>query len=615
MKSDSDAPAHGRIAAQVQRQDVHSFAELDKFRITHLDLDLEVSFGCRELNGVVTLSVQRMNKTADPLVLDTRALAIHAVEGSEDKRDFTTRPYEIPPPDSLLGAPLAIHLGSADRFVRIAYTTSVQATALQWLEPAQTASGRFPFLFTQSQEIHARSWLPLQDSPSVRVTFSARIRTPEQLVAVMGADHDPPGVRTGVYEFQMLQPIPPYLIALAVGDIDFASMGERTGVYAEPSVLQKAVREFSDTERMLRVVEGLYGQYRWNRFDLLVLPPSFPFGGMEIPKLTFVTPTLITGDKSLVSLIAHEMAHAWSGNLVTNATWSDFWLNEGFTTYIEHRIIEQVYGRQRADMEEVMRRRKLEEEMSKLAPRDQILHIDLEGRDPDNGATRVPYEKGALFLKSLEHNVGRQRFDQFLRGYFQHFAFQSVTTAQVLEYVKKNLLHDDPDLVKSLHFREWILDPGLPVSAPSVSSQALASVEQLAAKWIEGSIQLTQVDFADWNAQQLLHFLNSLPLDVGVERMEQLDRHGHFTSSPNSEILHRWLLMAARNQFEPAYGALEHFLRTVGRRKYVKPLYEELVKSPESRRRAERVYADVRPRYHPITRAAIDEILTPRTPQ
>jgi len=615
LKSDSDARKRKQVVDPGQSKDVHSYAEWDKFRVRHMDLDLEILFDRREMKGIVTLSVDRLDKTADSLVLDTRDLTIYAVEGSEDGRSFSALTYQVGPKDSLLGSPLIIRVAAKDRFVRVTYSTSPHATGLQWLEPSQTASGRFPFLFTQSQEIHARSWIPLQDTPAIRVTFSAQIRMPEPLRAVMGADHDLKAVRTGSYEFRMEQPIPAYLIALAIGDIDFAQISERTGVYAEPPLLARAAREFADTESMLRVAEDLYGPYQWGRFDILVLPPSFPFGGMEIPKVSFVTPTLITGDKSLVSLIGHELAHSWSGNLVTNATWSDFWLNEGFTTYIEHRITEKVYGRPRAEMEEVLQRRKLVEEMAGLEACDQVLHINLEGRDPDAGSTLVPYEKGALFLKTLENVFGRQRFDEFLKGYFRHFAFQSITTAQAVEYIQKNLLNNDPNLVNSLGVHKWVYEPGLPASAPYVHSPALASVEQKVAQWLEGTISLEEVRRAEWSSHEVLHFLNSLPIDLGAQRMEELDRHFGFTSSPNSEVLQRWLLMAAHNHYEPAYSALENFLCTVGRRKYVQPLYEELVKSPENRRRAKAIYAEARPRYHPITQATIDEIVGVEDPR
>ena len=609
LKSNSPVCERGGLADPGQGNDTHSYAQLDRFRVRHVDLDLEVSFDRRELKGSAVLRLDRFDRTEDTLVLDSRDLTVCSVQGSGDGCDFADLTHEIGPRDDLLGSPIMIRVRAQDRFVRIEYSTSPEATALQWLEPVQTASERFPFLFTQSQEIHARSWIPLQDSPAVRVTFTARIKTHPQLAAVMGADHDPRANRTGLYEFRMSQPIPPYLIALAVGDIDFAPTGPRTGVFSEPPVLASASREFADTESMLRAVEEMYGPYQWGRFDILVLPPSFPFGGMEIPKLVFVTPTIIAGDKSLVSLIAHELAHSWSGNLVTNATWSDFWLNEGFTTYIEHRIIEKVYGRSRAEMEEVLQRRLLDEEMARLDVRDQILHINLEGRDPDAGSTLVPYQKGALFLKTLERTCGRRRFDEFLRGYFRQFAFQSITTAQALEYMNKTLLGDDPVLAESLGFRKWICEPGLPVSAYSVYSPELASVEEAAAQWLERTIPLERVVRDEWGPQELLHFLNSLPADLSPERMEELDRRFNFTSSSNSEVLQRWLLMAVRSHYEPAYAALETFLRTVGRRAYVKPLFEEMMKSPENRRYAKVIYAEARPKYHPITQATLDQIV------
>ena len=306
----------------------------------------------------------------------------------------------------------------------------------------------------------------------MRVTYSAVVRTPKELVAVMSAPNDPNAPRNGEYHFRQRNAIPSYLIALAVGDLQFRAIGSRTGVYAEPSVADRAAAEFADTEKMLQAAQDLYGAYRWGRYDLLVLPPSFPFGGMENPSLTFATPTILAGDKSLVSLVAHELAHSWSGNLVTNATWSDFWLNEGFTVYVERRILEKIYGRPREEMEAVLGRQELEAELAKLPPGDQILHIDLKGRDPDDGVTSVPYEKGALLLRSLEEKFGRERFDAFLREYFDHFAFQSITTGIFVDYLQKHLLNGNTDIPLD----EWLNKPGLPATAPRPVSDAFEKV-------------------------------------------------------------------------------------------------------------------------------------------
>jgi hypothetical protein len=405
----------------------------------------------------------------------------------------------------------------------------------------------------------------------------------------------------------MERPVPPYLIALAIGDIGFASTGTRTGVYAERPVLQSAAYEFADAEKMLERAEHLYGPYLWGRFDTLVLPPSFPFGGMENPGLIFVTPTLIAGDRSSVSVIAHELAHAWSGNLVTNATWSDFWLNEGFTTYIERRIQEELYGKVRAEIEEVLAQERLAEEMRKLEPRDQILHIDLTGRDPDCGTTLVPYVKGALFLKSLEEAFGRDQFDDYLKRYFKRFSFQSITTEEALNHLKNNLLGKCPDVAAQVSLREWIYEPGLPTSARMAVSESLDRIRKQAEEWQKHNVNHLRTQ--DWSAHEWLHFLRSLPSDLGSRKMRELDETLLLTRTKNSEILHQWLLMVVRNRYEPAYPRLEEFLARVGRRIYIKPLFEELVKTDAGKRFAQTIYSRVRNTYHPISQAAIDKIV------
>ena len=602
-------PTH--LAEPVRNRDPHSYAELDTFRVRHIDLRLEVAFAQRQVHGEAILRFDKLGGGSDSLILDTRDLTIHAVEGSERGESFSPRPYEVGPGSPLLGSPLTIQPAPHDRLARICYSTGPNATALQWLDPAQAGSRSHPFLFTQSQEIHTRSWIPTQDTPAARVTFSARVITPPNLRAVMGASHNRESRRTGEYTFEMRQPIPCYLIALAVGDLDFSPIGARTGVYADPSVLPRAVNEFGDIEQFLQTAERLYGRYRWGRFDILVLPPSFPFGGMEIPQVCFVTPTLIAGDKSLVSLTAHELAHSWSGNLVTNATWSDFWLNEGFTTYIEGRIVEAVYGLRRAEIEQALQRKRLDEELARLAPRDQVLCIDLENRDPDDGSTLVPYEKGALFLKTLEERFGRPRFDAFLRDYFHHFAFRSITTAEALEYIQEHLLGGNADLAGALDIHAWVYEPGLPPSAPDARSPLLGSIDEKAALWAAGSLSLAGTELIAASPLELLHFLESLPRDLPERKMEELDRYFGLTASHNSEILQRWLLMAVRNGYQPAYPAVDQFLLSVGRRKYVKPLYEELAKSAEGLSLARAIYAQARAAYHPITQASIDAILSP----
>jgi len=601
----------------VSAQDLHSFANPDGVRVRHLDLDWDVLFDQKILKGTAVLTVERISPGV-PLILDTRDLKIEKVETSSDGIGYSPGTFTIGAADKILGAPLLIPLPEKVNRVRIHYSTSVGASGLQWLEPSQTAGKKHPFVFTQSQAIHARSWIPLQDTPQVRVTYTARVRTPRELLAVMSAENDSRTPRDGDYRFRMRQPIPSYLIALAVGDLRFKSLGPRTGVYAEPQVIDRAARELSDTEKMVRATERLYGPYRWGRYDILILPPSFPFGGMENPRLTFATPTILAGDKSLVSLIAHELAHSWSGNLVTNATWRDFWLNEGFTVYLERRIQEAVYGRARAEMEAALGLRDLNEEIATLEDRDEILHVDLKGRDPDAGFTDVPYEKGALFLLHLEQTFGRTRFDQFLKSYFNHFAFQSITTEQFLAYLKQNLLDKYPTHAPPVPVDEWINKPGIPASAPKPTSPAFARVEEQAKRWLRSEIPAARIEAAKWTTQEWLHFLKTVqdgyagvsPASSGsappAARMAELDRAFNLTRSGNSEIAFQWLLMSIRNRHEPANARLEEFLLSVGRRKFIRPLYQELAKTPEGKTRACEIYSRARPTYHPIAVASID---------
>lgn len=605
-----DGSGDGLIAADAR--DLHSYSNPGQVRVKHADLDLEVLFDRKVIKGIATLRLERASgASAAPLKLDTRGLTINLVEASSDGTVFLPVEFMLGDSDGFLGAPLEIKLPAEAASARITYETSPEASGLQWLDPVQTAGRKHPYLFTQSQAIHSRSWIPLQDSPQVRITYSARVRTPPAVRAVMSAENDPQSPRNGDYRFSMTQPIPSYLIALAVGDIDFRPLGARTGVYAEPSVVDAAAREFADTERMVEATEKLYGPYRWDRYDILVLPPSFPIGGMENPRLTFATPTIIAGDRSLVSLIAHELAHSWSGNLVTNATWRDFWLNEGFTTYLEGRIIEAVYGRERREMEAVLGRQDLERELSQLDERDRILHVDLAGRDPDDGFTLVPYEKGALLLRLIEETYGRERWDAFLRGYFDHFAFQSITTAQFVAYLKKNLLDSDPQLAARIRLEEWIERPGLPEEAPKPASDAFAEVAAAADLWMRGERKLAGIPASGWTTQQWLHFLRSLPSPLPGEKMAELDRAFGLTKTGNAEIAHQWLLMSIRSKYAATDARLESYMVQIGRRKLIKPLYEELIKTPEGRKRAEAIYARARPGYHPITQTAIDAVMKP----
>ena len=582
--------------ADVTLRDPHSYANAHEVRVEHIALDLAADFEKRQLTGTATLRIKNSGG-AKELVLDTRGLDIHSVKLQPGD---TATPFILDGNDPILGRKLEIPINANTASVAIHYATSPGARALQWLDPAQTAGKKHPFLLSQSQSINARSWVPLQDTPSVRFTYDATLRVPKELLAVMSAENPQARNEEGVYRFTMPQPIPSYLLAIAIGDLEFRPFDTRSGVYAEPPLIDAAANEFADTPKMIKTAEEMYGPYRWGRYDLLVLPPSFPFGGMENPRLTFLTPTVIAGDRSLVSLIAHELAHSWSGNLVTNATWNDFWLNEGFTTYFEHRITEKLYGREYSEMLWQLGLTDVKEELATLPPADQHLYLQLEGREPDE-APGIAYEKGALFLRLLEETAGRERWDGFLRSYFDTFAFKPMDTKQFIGYLSSAL----PEVTKKVKVEEWIYGPGLPANAPQPKSEAFARVEAQA-KAFAGGASAESIDMSRWSSHERVHFIQSLP-KLSPDRLGALDKRFRFSESGNSEVLSAWLEKALDAGYKDAYPAIERFLTTQGRRKFLKPLYEKLVKSdPEL---ARRIYEKARPTYHPVSQATIDEII------
>lgn len=579
--------------------DYHSFANPDEIVVKHIDLDLTADFDKKQLIGSATLQFERVDAGATELVLDTRGLSITKMTSAGVPIDF-----ELKPSDENLGAALHIQVGNSAEQVTISYYTSSDASGVQWLTPQQTAGKKHPFLFTQAQAVHARSFIPLQDSPKVRVTYNATIRTPAELLAVMSAANDPNTQRDGVYEFTMPQSIPSYLIALAIGDLEFQAMGERTGVYAEPSILAAAASEFEDTESMLEVTEEKYGAYSWDRYDLLILPPSFPFGGMENPRLSFITPTVIAGDKSLVALIAHELAHSWSGNTITNATWRDLWLNEGFTTYLTYRIMEIIYGTDRYNMEAVLGYQDLQADLASLPANDQIMAIDLRGRNPDDVFSNIPYEKGALFLREIEQKIGRDNFDQFLLKYFEDFAFKSITTDEFVAYLESTLLSNYPEQLDKSRIMQWIFEPGLPARAPVPESDAFVKVDNARNAWLAGDMNAAEIQVDGWTVHQWLYFLNNMPEQLNDAQLSELDTEFALTNSKNNEIAHSWLLIAVKNNYQVAYDRLYNYLVSIGRNKLVKPLYRELSSTPEGKAFAQRAFAEAKPGYHPLTISA-----------
>jgi aminopeptidase N len=588
-----------------------SHANITAFVTRHLVLDLTADFDRHMLAGTAELHVIRRDTNATELVLDTRDLTIQRTEVADGTNGWAPVDFNLGQSTPIFGSSLHIFMPPGADRVRVTYVTSANSRALQWLTPAQTTGKHHPFLYTQAWAIQARSFIPLQDLPSVRITYDATIHTPRELVAVMAAESRPNEAGGGVFRFHMPEPIPSYLIALAIGDLTFKSIGARTGIWAEPSVLEAASREFADTERMISAAESTYGPYRWGRYDLLVMPPSFPFGGMENPRLTFASPTIIAGDKSLVSLVAHELAHSWSGNLVNNATWPDFWLNEGFTTYIERRIVEQLYGKARADMDRVIGLRRLQESRSTLkVALDKTLQPDFSGRDPDNAYSDVPYEQGALFLTFLETRYGRSDFDQFLRAWFDAYAFRSATTADFVAFLKTELMNKQPGVVTDDQIQTWLRSEDVPTFAVLPQSEAFAKVEGTRDAWLGGgSMDALASTSRSWSAQERIRFVDTLPRNLEQTQMSALDRQFGFTASHNAAIAQVWLRLAIATRYEPAYPALESYLLRIGRRRLIVPLYRDLAATAEGKARASQIFAKAREGYHAITQTAVEQAL------
>lgn len=586
--------------------DSSTFAQPQIARVTHVALDLALNFERDSVGGTATLDILA-RPDASQIVLDSDGLQVSRVTDARgNELDF-----EIGERVEGKGAPLTITIGNARQIV-IAYTANPHASALQWLDPEQTAGGEHPFLFSQGQAIHNRSWMPTQDSPGIRQTWEARITAPKPLDVVMSGilQGEPEDLGNGrrAFRFVMDKPVAPYLIAIAAGDIDFRAIGPRTGVWAEPAILERAHWEVADTEDMVEEAEALYGPYRWGRYDMIVLPPAFPFGGMENPVMTFLTPTFIAGDRSLTGLVAHELAHSWSGNLVTNAVWADSWLNEGVTSYFENRIIEEIYGEKCAEQEAALSFAAIEETLAEVgadAPGTALHQPD----GTDSAGSAIVYDKGAAFLRTLEREVGRERFDAWLRQWFDNHAFEPATSAMIYKDMRKNLAGSEAE-AERLRLREWIYEPGLPANVARPDPAAFATVDAAAAAYGANGTIPAAAAWRAWSSAERQRFLQKLPQERSAEELAQLDRQLGLAGTGNNEELFLWLELALANRYEPAVPKAEAFLAEVGRAKFVRPLFVTLMEEGEwGQPIAQRIYAKTRPSYHAVTRGSVDKVV------
>jgi leukotriene-A4 hydrolase len=603
--------------------DYHSFANVEQFRVTRVELNLRVDFRNKVLFGVAALEVKRLDPRATQLVLDTRDLDIRDVSerasnvlGALSKTETTwvSRPFHLDKADPILGSPLVIDLPplkKSTEIIKIEYVTSPTAPGLMWLTEPQTLGKHHPFLFSLSEALGARSWIPLQDTPQVRASYSAVIHTDSDVLAVMSAKNDPKVKRNGEYSFNQSDAIPSSLIALAVGDLRFKELGPRTGIYAEKPLADAAAKEFADAEALLRAGERLFGTYRWDRFDIVVPPPSFPVAEVGDPDAAFVSPSAITGDRSRESVVAQALAQAWSGGLVSNATWRDAWIGAGLAVYMRGRILEEVYGAQRAGAERAAELSSLREELARLDPADQALAADFRRRDPGAAARRPADEKAGLLFAYLDGKFGRERFDPFLKAYFDHFSLKSVTTDQFLSYLKDNLLERYPGVVSPAQVTAWVMSPGIPADAPFPASNGLESVDAARSAWLAGRLAAKNLDTRGWLTPQWTYFLDHVPAPLRKDQLADLDQAFAFTRTANAEIAADWLVLVIRSSYQPGYTRLEQYLQTTGRQSLIEPLYVELMKTPAGATLAKRVYALAKPAYSARTAAALDAIVTP----
>ena len=579
------------------RRDPHSYCDDTQAETVSFALTGRVDFETHVIAADVVLTFRA--PASGRLDLDTRDLTIERVEDASGRE----LAFVLHPAEPFLGARLGIDITAATPSIRIRYRTAPDASALQWLAPAQTGGGKQPFLFSQCQAIHARSVIPMQDTPRLRVRYTAELVVPSALTAVMAAadrGRSEDG-ELATHRFEMPQPIPPYLFAFAVGDLVSRDLSPRCRVWAEPSVIEAAAWEFATVDSMMSAAESLFGPYDWERFDILTMPPSFPYGGMENPRLTFLTPTLITGDRSLVSVVGHELAHSWTGNLVTNANAEHFWLNEGFTTYAERRIVEALDGEDMAALQAALGRRELDESLDRFKDRPELtkLRTHLDGIDPDDAYSLVPYEKGYLLLCAIEAAVGREAFAGWLRSYLETFRFGAITTEDFVAHIEEKL----PGALAKANAKAWLDEPGVPASAPPLRSARLDAIEAL------GTTVPTREQTQTWSATEWNLYLESMQRPAPAATCRALDEQYKLTASNNHDVLVPWLALALKSRFLGVVPRVEQVLGSVGRMKYLRPLYTALAGDATTRATARAVFTRSGPSYHPIARAMVESIL------
>ena len=580
-------------------QDPTTYADLSQGKIRHIDFHIKVDFFTRTLE--ITAAYQMQEPVHGSLYLDT-----YKLELLDARLYHRSLAWDFDARDDTLGERLHLKGFEGETEFTLKLRTSPEARALQWMSESQTAGGKHPFLYSQCQAINARSIFPCQDTPSIRFTYSAEVEVPAGLTAVMAAEWVEGSQATGRFTFRMPQPIPSYLFAVAAANLDFRTLGPRTGIYAEPEVIEAAAWEFAEIEKTMVEAEKLLGPYLWGRYDLLVLPPSFPFGGMENPRLTFLTPTAILGTRGQANLVTHELAHAWTGNLVTNATWRDFWLNEGWTTYAETRITEILEGKDVTDLNAVYDEKRTLEIISRMgmnSPRT-CLKYQGEEKDADSFTSVLAYTKGCFFLKECEYAVGRERFDAFIQKYMKTFQFQSLTTEGFLEFLKAEL----PDVFEKVDVQTWVYKPGMPETWHKPQSHLYDEVEKALADLKEGRLPARE-QAKNWHRYQILSFLQGLPKTISVEDCKTLEDVLELEKRNDDHFLSYFYATCILSGYQEILPRVENFVERIGRMLYLMPVARAMVEAEWSRDKVRPLFEQVRDRHHPMTIAAMQDFL------
>ncbi len=573
-----------------QRPDPHSFYVPGQPRIKHLTWFVTPNFEARRLEATTELTFTRWGRYVD---LDTRDLEILEVRTHIGQTGRKLR-WELGPTDEIRGKRLRIFLPNGLRRITINYRTSPDATGLQWLTTEQTG-GSHPFCYSQGEMVNTRSFLPCQDTPCVRFTYEAYIYPHRPLTCVMAAIGGP-------NHWKMERPIPSYLVAFAIGELEHATIGPRSSVWASPQMVREAQLEFEGIEGAIKQAEKIFGPYRWGRFSILVMPPAFPYGGMENPGLTFVSPSIVAGDGSGRNVAWHELMHHWFGNYVTNARWSDFWLNEGWTMWGQFRLTEAILGRTAALLDLALYQNDFDRDRANFERRGQehlvCLEPNLDGMNPDDSFSMIPYHMGHLFLREVERLAGRRAMERFARAYIKRFAFQSITTEQFMRFLKRKL----PKVAAQMDLKAWRRVPGLPAGTRKVVSRRAHEIKRMA----EGGTIMPP----NWSPREICYYLECLPEgEVGRGLCNELETRYGFSAATNLEIRATFLTVAVKLGFEYVYNRAAGLLAQIGRMKYLRPMYQALHTNPATRDRARHEFERLRPTYQHHAASAIERVL------